>query len=161
MMKVLLVNDSKFESIIMKDALNFIGYDVKLSDEYDAADLIKTYEPDFLIANYIMKEIKGDQLISMVKIQYPRIKCFLCSSNPSLADNIKNRRIDGFISTPVEKTVLEKTLSGGGAVTREIPVKKEHENSVKARTYCASCAKEVNGEGEKQFAFCPYCGHRL
>jgi len=38
MKKVLLVNDSKFESMILKDMLVSIGYIAGIADEYDAIE---------------------------------------------------------------------------------------------------------------------------
>jgi len=40
--KVLLVNDSKFESMILKDMLVSIGYIAGIADEYDAIERYRT-----------------------------------------------------------------------------------------------------------------------
>jgi len=42
MKKVLLVNDSKFESMILKDMLVSIGYIAGIADEYDAIERYRT-----------------------------------------------------------------------------------------------------------------------
>jgi len=64
MKKVLLVNDSKFESMILKDMLVSIGYIAGIADEYDAIEKVQDMRPDYIIINRVMKEIYGDELAS-------------------------------------------------------------------------------------------------
>ncbi|MCX8129355.1 MAG: response regulator [Clostridia bacterium] len=159
MKKVLLVNDSKFESIIMKDILNSMGYDVKVSDEFNATGVIENFHPDFLVVNYIMKEIRGDQLIAMVKLHNPGIKCFLCSS--SSLDTMQNKKIDGFIKTPVEKDEIAKIFNyfqSSNNDDYEIVKKKDIEARVGEIMHCRGCGREIGKGGTSGFAFCPYCG---
>jgi len=49
MKKVLLVNDSKFESMILKDMLVSIGYIAGIADEYDAIEKVQDMRPDYII----------------------------------------------------------------------------------------------------------------
>jgi len=56
MKKVLLVNDSKFESMILKDMLVSIGYIAGIADEYDAIEKVQDMRPDYIIINRVMKE---------------------------------------------------------------------------------------------------------
>jgi len=72
MKKVLLVNDSKFESMILKDMLVSIGYIAGIADEYDAIEKVQDMRPDYIIINRVMKEIYGDELASKIKARFRR-----------------------------------------------------------------------------------------
>lgn len=110
MKKVLLVNDSKFESLIMKDTLSKIGYNVSVADEYDAVVKIQAFGPDYVIINRVMKEIYGDELASMIKVRYPDVKCILSSCDSINSDNYNKAGIDAVIKTPIDKSKLELVL---------------------------------------------------
>jgi two-component system chemotaxis response regulator CheY len=107
MKKVLLVNDSKFESIIMKDMLKNMGYDVRISGEEDALNMAVKCTPDYVIANYTMKNINGEQLISLVKSKVPKAKCLLSSNNAELINKELSNEIDAKFQTPVTRFGLE------------------------------------------------------
>jgi len=72
MKKVLLVNDSKFESMILKDMLVSIGIYCRIADEYDAIEKVQDMRPDYIIINRVMKEIYGDELASKIKPVFRR-----------------------------------------------------------------------------------------
>ncbi|MCR4434299.1 MAG: response regulator [Clostridiales bacterium] len=106
MKRVLLVNDSMFQSIIMKDSLSEMGFKVEVTDEYDAIELTKSFKPDIVVVNYIMKEIRGDQLISLIKLEHPEIKCILSSSSAIDRRNTLTQKIDEFLHIPAETDEL-------------------------------------------------------
>lgn len=110
MRKVLLVNDSKFESLVLKDALNEMGYIVETADEYNAVKSFGSFRPDCVIANYIMRETRGDQLIGIMKLQRPETICLLSSNSSVSMRDFRFSRIDGILNTPVDKSSLEKAL---------------------------------------------------
>lgn len=141
--KVLLINDCKFESIIMKDILCNFGYDIKITNEYEAYDMIKRFIPDIVIANLIMKTISGDELINNIKRRNPEIRCILSSCNPIKLDDYKDKKVDDIIHTPIDKEKLKKVL-----------VKEEN-----AFVFCPYCGKKL--EGTKGFTFCYHCGNKL
>ncbi|KAB3525449.1 response regulator [Alkaliphilus serpentinus] len=137
--RVLVVNDSKFEGIIMLDSLTKLGYDVKLTDEYSALDLIKTYDPHIAIVNYIMKDTTGDKFIMKIKKIKPSTDCFLSSCNQLTANAIVTD-VDGIIQTPVTLKELIKVIE-----------------AIEKTLKCSNCNSEV----DKAFNHCPYCGSKI
>lgn len=110
MKKVLLINDSKLQNQIMKDMLSSFDYEVCITDEYNAIVTVHDFRPDLIIANYIMKETTGDQLLSVIKIQYPEIKCVISSSNSIDINEFNRKKINAIIRTPIDKNELKMAL---------------------------------------------------
>lgn len=110
MNRVLLVNDSRFESIVLNDMLSQMGYNVVITDEYHALNQIKTFKPDIVLANYIMQEIKGDRLISLIKMKNDSTRCFLTSSNQLSISDLDHADVDAIIKTPTDRATLEGIL---------------------------------------------------
>lgn len=154
--KALLVNDSKFESLVLRDMLNRLDYDVEIADEFDALYAIEQFSPDIVIVNYIMQDTKGDKLIQTIKSDQPAIKCLLSSSSQVKTEQFPEEKIDGILKTPVSMFALKDML-------RRIDFKLEDSfmssNEVGKR-YCVYCNKEITDFGE-QIVFCPFCGDEL
>lgn len=110
MNRVLLVNDSKLERIVLKDLLDTLGYEVTSTDEYGMFELFDEYQPDLVIVNYIMEQHRGDELISELKSQAPYIKCVLSSSN-SIDKTQLQEDIDSIIHTPITRFILQEKLN--------------------------------------------------
>lgn len=171
MKNVLLINDSKFECIIIKDILNNLGYDVAIGDENNALSLIMKYKSDFVIVNYIMKEINGDQLISIIKAKNPNIKCILSSSNAIKLEQFHHKKIDALFHTPIDRQGLANVFKSidandkkdAGEIEVVKPGKKEKLNPELIRNdspnFCPYCGHQL--DKVKSFAFCPFCGHKL
>lgn len=148
MSKVLLVNDCRFESMIMKDVLDSMGYEVEVTNEFDAMDKVKFSYPEIVIANLVMKSIQGDELIEKIKQSRKEIKCILSSNNPIKLKDYKSKRVDAVIHTPINKAELIDALEA----KLEIEVKED----VKYK-FCPYCGGKLQGG----FAFCPGCGHKI
>jgi CheY-like chemotaxis protein len=150
MSKVLLINDCRFESLVLKDMLNNLGYDVEIADEYTALEKVKFTYPDIVIANLIMKNTQGDQLIEKIKQSTSEIKCVLSSSNDIKIEDYRDKRVDVVIHTPVNKLALQEAL---GASIKPHTIEKQESKF----NFCPYCGDKLNGS----FAFCPYCGHKM
>ena len=130
MARVLIVNDSRFESMILKDTLSQLGYNVSITDEYSAVKQVQAFTPDVVLANYVMKDTFGDQLIERIKVRYPQIKCILTSNSELSRDDLKSGKVDAILKTPADKEALEDMLhdvfdagnpsTGGGLEIKEI-----------------------------------------
>jgi two-component SAPR family response regulator len=167
-MKVLLINDCKFESIIMKDTLISLNKDVKVTDEYSALNEIKEYEPDIVIANLIMKDTTGYELIKDIKNQDNGVKCILSSSNPIDKDDFDDD-IDYIIHTPIDKEEMKEVINKlfftdntekKQDIFEELMKKKaayEAKNSIK---FCPYCGKKFE-EKHEGIKFCCFCGEKL
>lgn len=108
MQKVLIVNDSRFEAIILRDILSSMGYTVMVTDEFQVFKHVAEFIPDGIIVNHIMRGTRGDALISRLKIQNPLLKCFLSSSSLLETEKMATGDIDGFIKTPVDRERIKK-----------------------------------------------------
>ncbi|WP_315119427.1 response regulator [uncultured Clostridium sp.] len=147
MKKILVINDSKFESYILKDLLTQLGYEVKITNEYSAIYEINNYSPDVVIANLIMKEISGDLLIKKIKDMKKDTKCLLSSCNDLNIEDYRYNKVDGIIKTPVNLEGLSAMLKSFSTV-----------NNKERFSFCPFCGGKI---GEQLYAFCPYCGSRL
>lgn len=182
MERVLLVNDCKFESIIMKDILKGMGYEVVITNEYDALREVRELSPGILICNLIMKSTTGNLLIEKVKLLYPDIKCYLSSSSPIKLEDYRKNKVDDVIKTPANRESFEKLFSSDKPSQVSPAVKKSIEDILKrleSRKAAAETTTAVpnsqNESGqavkkageveeikaEKKIQFCPFCGEKL
>lgn len=175
MERVLIVNDCKFESTILKDMLLNLGYEVEITSEYEALRMIKDYYPDIIIANLIMKESTGDKLIEKIKLESPEKRCFLSSCNQISLKDYEDKKVDGVINTPVKMQKLEELLSykvndNNKKVEIKNDTRKQIDEWMKKMkdkqasgtahfTFCPFCGEKLGSSGK--FAFCPYCGNNL
>ncbi len=158
MKKVLLVNDCKFESIIMKDILKDMGYEVKISNEYAALEDVKSYNPEIIICNLIMKHITGDHIISESKKINFNIKGILSSSNDLELEDYKENKVDAIIKTPISKIVLEDLINSFYSDNSANMVKEKKENTgFRKFMFCPYCGEKLN----EKFKFCPQCGQKI
>ncbi len=109
--RVLIVNDSRFESMILKDLLSQLGYNVNITDEYEALKQVQSFTPDVVLANYVMKDTFGDQLIDRIKTRYPKVLCILTSNNIINWNSLKSNKVDAIVRTPVSKEDMEGVLN--------------------------------------------------
>jgi len=151
MNKVLIVNDCRFESIIIRDIINTLGYTVKITNEYGAIREIKEFSPNIVIANLIMKDTTGDKLLERIRQVDSNIYGILSSCNPIYLDNYKSKGVDNVIQTPVNIAALKKVL----ALKNE---KQEGDNSNSNFSFCPYCGEKIDVQ---QFKFCPYCGNKF
>jgi two-component system, chemotaxis family, chemotaxis protein CheY len=147
MEKILLVNDCRFESLVMKDILKSLGYEVSITNEFEAMSEVREFMPDTLICNLIMKEIRGNVLIHKIKSLHPDMRCFLSSSSPISLNDYKKDKVDEVIHTPVSGEKLKELLQ-------------ERQEKQKKRAFCPFCGVKLETLDMKSI-FCPYCGSKL
>lgn len=153
--KILIVNDSKFESIIMKDILAKLNYEIKVFGERISMDSIEKFAPDIMIVNYIMKEITGDYVIQKIKEIHPNIKCILCSNNIIFLKDFKNKGVDAVLHTPIDINRLNIVLKQIDDFV--VNDKKEQRTDY---SFCPFCGKPiVNNKTNK--IICKNCGKEL
>ncbi|MBN2221434.1 MAG: response regulator, partial [Vallitaleaceae bacterium] len=117
MKRALLVNDSKFESLILKDMLQKMNFLVEIADEFDALYSMERFEPHVVIVNYVMQQTSGDKLIRLMKAGMPRVKCLLSSNSNIRLSDFRGGYVDGIVHTPVSKFLLESALESIGEYT--------------------------------------------
>lgn len=154
--RVLVVNDSRFERKIMRDMLISLGYEVKVTNEYEVFFLLDSYNPDIVIANMNMTNITGDRLIQDIKGRIPTTKCYLSSCSEINPEYSQSKWIDGVFATPINPGSLAKILQ-----QEEIEVPKPFEEIMDLAVNC-SLGQNLHDENDvTRFAFCPYCGNTL
>lgn len=185
MKKVLIINDSRFERMFLKDLVESLGYEVKTEDEYNGIKEVEQYKPDIVIANLTMGGISGDELIVVIKKKYPHIKCYISSCSDVNEAEFKDKSVDGIINTPAKSEVLAEILDGSlkeklqrTSINIEEPenlslLKESSSKSfsgvdksksdiiadLKKYAFCPYCGEEIT---KKQgYAFCPYCGKKI
>ncbi|TCO73824.1 response regulator [Marinisporobacter balticus] len=139
---VFIVNDSKFESIVLKDILIKSGMNAIISDEHMIMKDLRNIKPAMVIVNYIMKDMTGDKVIEAIKKRFPEIICILASSSDLSKNQFIGYRIDEIIKIPVEPNHIKKMV--------------EKYTSTQKRL-CMHCKMEI----EETFYICPYCGEKL
>lgn len=110
MKKVLLINDSKFESMVMADMFQGLGYETSISDEFNALVDIERIQPHLIVVEYMMEEIRGDMLIQIIRTSQPQVICILSHSNEVAIESIRTNGIDGIIKKPVSMSTLTDLL---------------------------------------------------
>ncbi|WP_010251673.1 response regulator [Acetivibrio cellulolyticus] len=158
MKKVLLINDSKLQNQIMKDMLSSFDYEVCITDEYNAIVTVHDFRPDLIIANYIMKETTGDQLLSVIKIQYPEIKCVISSSNSIDINEFNRKKINAIIRTPIDKNELKMALE---SIDPDISKKVDDADNYEVKKYCSKCGRFIDFNLNAENFFCQYCGRPI
>ena len=111
MEKVLIVNDCKFEEVILKDLLENMGYIVKVEDESNVIDGVSKFSPDIVIINMVIRENKGNEVIEKIKKFNNKIKCILSSSTPLRLEDYENNGVDNIVHTPINKEKLIEALN--------------------------------------------------
>lgn len=150
MEKVLLVNDCRLESLVMKDILKNLGYEVSISNEYEAMSEVREFSPDILICNLIMKEIKGNLLIYKIKTMHPEVKCYLSSSCEIKLSDYKRYGVDEVIHTPISGEIMKRLLEGHPS----------EEGKINKMAFCPYCGGKF-GTKDVRFSFCPFCGKAI
>lgn len=144
MRRVLVINDSRLERYILKDQLARLDFQVEAVDEYYCLQNIKNFSPEAVIVNLTMRNISGDELIKLIKEEWPGIKCYLSSCNHLNLDDYRAKGVDGVLKTPATLEQLKMLLA---------------EEKISFR-FCPYCGQDLTREGKSYF-FCPFCGARL
>lgn len=188
--RILVVNDSRFEALILKDTLTTMDYDVKTTDDRNAITVIDSFQPDIIIANRTMGSIRGEELILQIKRKSPAITCLISSCSVIPEEDTTMIHIDGFFQTPIPREALAEVLSKAvnRRMTHENPAAKistllspvtptaaelsatppiEPEKPAVAPAaeghhyaFCPFCGKALS-EQHAHYVFCPFCGQRL
>ena len=152
MKKVLIINDSRFESMILSELLGNLSYETVISDEFNALVDVESFNPDMVIVNYIMEEVRGDQLIQLIKAGRPEIICLISSSNQLKMEDFRSCGVDGLIRTPVSMFTLKDSLN-------RVMVKQVKEEVEELRR-CDHCNADMSNFSE-HILFCPFCGEEM
>jgi len=152
MKKVLIINDSRFECMILAELLSHLSYESEMSDEFNALVDVESYSPDIVIVNYIMEEVRGDKLIQIIKAGRPEIICLISSSNALKIEDFKLCGVDGIVRTPVSAFTLKDSLNRA--------IIKKADSAMEDQRRCNHCNADIS-EFSSQIRFCPFCGQEM
>jgi response regulator RpfG family c-di-GMP phosphodiesterase len=152
MKNVLVINDCKFESIILKDMLTKLNYHVKFCGEALVFKVLADYKADIILVNYIMEKITGDQLIYEIKKSYPNIACILFSNNYINKEAYRHKKVDGVLHTPIKIETLSEEFH---KVESNFKFNGKVSNSI-----CPSCGAKLSS-ADLHEKLCLNCGKEL
>ncbi|SDY24765.1 response regulator [Tindallia californiensis] len=110
-MKILIVNDSRFETLVLETMLKELGLQTNSCDEYNAIEKARSEAPDLILVNLYMKEINGDVLIEKLKKVLPKGIYVLTSSNEKeLRTKMKSKNVTTILKTPASKKDLKEMV---------------------------------------------------
>jgi DNA-binding NtrC family response regulator len=177
MNRILLVNDCKFERVVMKDMLTSLGYEVYTSDEYGVLTKIKELSPNILICNLLMKETRGNLLVGKAKEVFPNIKCYVSSNNDITLEEYKDNDVNGVIKTPTDLNKLSKILEVSinpinndrnindsrktGRLVNAIPKMDKLSNKEIGINIQDNIIHRLSSKSSKVLKYCPYCGESI
>lgn len=110
MANILIVEDSSFMRLIMRDMLRKAGHRVVAEAENGVIGVAKYQEhrPDLVIMNIVMPELGGLDALQRIKDFHPHAKVIVCSAmgnQYSVIEAIKRGAMD-FIVKPFDETRL-------------------------------------------------------
>ncbi len=187
MKKVLIINDSGFERMVLRDQVHNLGFEVKTADEFTGFSLIEKFHPDIVIANLTMADTSGDELIEQIKGMDPATKCLLSTCSMNQRFSYDSKVIDGVLETPTTMEYLltllnnleSDNLSMQAAAkpariagpSNECPSDYDELSNTPLTkvtgvvkpvvfAFCPSCG-EMLEKSQPDFIFCPFCGSHL
>ncbi len=155
MKKVLLVNDSRFESMVLEQLFSSFGYDVAIADEYEAMEEVDAFDPELVVVNYIMENTSGEKLIQRIKDQQPEIRCLISSNSPLSLSVFEPYGVDGILRTPVSAFTLKDVLRRVSQIdTIDVP---PVQGPIRV---CDHCNAELSAFS-LHIQYCPFCGEEV
>lgn len=109
MNRILVLDDDRELLGVMKDILSMNGFDVVTSaPTYDINGLILLHHPDLIIMDYLMNEVNGGELCSVLKndINTQRIPVILLSAYDRIIQSLGDYGCDLFVAKPVNFSTL-------------------------------------------------------
>lgn len=155
MKRVLLVNDSRFEGLVLKDLFEQLDYEVAITDEFNALVEVESFEPELVIVNYIMEDTRGDRLIQMIKAGHPELICLLSSNSQLDREGFREAGVDNILRTPVSMFTLKDLLRRTYSQWEEAQEVVRQEDQL-----CPGCKADMSLFSES-ILFCPFCGEEI
>jgi DNA-binding response OmpR family regulator len=120
--KVLVIDDDEAVLDVMKEALVYEGFEVKIADKADdIQSMISTYRPDLLLIDYILNGINGGEICHQLKENNStgKLPVIIVSAYPKVLTSLGLYGCDKFIPKPFDlddlvgsiKTILHTNLN--------------------------------------------------
>jgi two-component system, chemotaxis family, chemotaxis protein CheY len=114
MANIIIVEDSSFMRLILRDMLRKAGHHIVAEAENGAIGVSKYQEhrPDLVIMNLVMPELSGIDALKQIKGLHPKAKVIICSAMGnqfSVIEAIKGGALD-FIVKPFDEARLLRAV---------------------------------------------------
>jgi DNA-binding response OmpR family regulator len=105
MKKVLVLDNDEGVLDVMREALNYEGFDVKIIEETDNIfSVIDGYDPDLVILDYILSGVNGGEICHLIKAN-PKttdLPVMIMSAYPKVIKSLGGYGCDDFIAKPFD-----------------------------------------------------------
>lgn len=105
MKKVLILDNDHGILEVMREALNYEGYDVKtIADCESIFPHIDEYQPDLLLIDYILNGVNGGEICHQVKLnkRTSSIPVIMMSAYPRIIESLGNYGCNAFVAKPFD-----------------------------------------------------------
>lgn len=109
MNRILVLDDDQALLGVMKEILSLNGFDVVTSDPtYEITELIRVHRPDLIIMDYLMNDVNGGELCSVIKsdLSTQHIPVILLSAYNRIIQSLGTYGCDLFVAKPIEFSTL-------------------------------------------------------
>jgi len=128
--RILVVEDDRYFAGILRDYLDYVGYEVDLAHDGEAGlQAFRAHRPDVLLTDVLLPRRNGLELSAAAKGEAPDVPVLLMSAvykdRDAIAANLKQCRADDCIFKPFEmdelRDILARLRSAGEDATRTDP----------------------------------------
>jgi CheY-like chemotaxis protein len=109
MSRILVLDDDQDLLVVMQEILALNGFDVVTSaPTYDINELILIHHPDLIIMDYLMNDVNGGELCSVLKndLTTQHIPVILLSAYERIIQSLGNYGCDLFVAKPIDFSSL-------------------------------------------------------
>jgi len=109
MSRILVLDDDQELVGVMKEILSLSGFDVITSPPtYNIAELITLHHPDLIIMDFLMNDVNGGELCSILKNDsgMKHIPVILLSAYSRIIESLGDYGCDLFVAKPVDFSAL-------------------------------------------------------
>lgn len=109
MPRILIVDDDKRVVMGIARLLRLDGHVVReVIDSTTALEAVREFDPDVVICDWMMPDLDGEQVLRLVRDEYPHIGRILISA--SAVDRVDRRVYDVFLAKPWPEGALQAAL---------------------------------------------------
>jgi DNA-binding response OmpR family regulator len=109
----LIIDDDEAVLDVMAEALQYEGFDVKTSGKADGiAGIIRVYQPDLLLIDYLLSGINGGEICHQLKIDVntSQLPVIIISAYPKVLLSLGDYGCDKFIAKPFDLDYLIESI---------------------------------------------------
>jgi two-component system nitrogen regulation response regulator GlnG len=116
--RVLVVEDEPEVALVLHDALQDVGYDVRVAvDGHEALRLARQYEPEIVLLDLTLPSLSGESVLEALRHEAPSIPIIIVSGNSDAerARALLQRGAFDYMPKPFDVGVLERVVAAAVA----------------------------------------------